>query len=239
VSAEYRGRRIGGISNLTTFSFHPVKNMTTGEGGMVTTNSDELVDLLRAYRAHGVVADPEKRYGKDGGYFYEQAHLGHRFHMTEMQAALGVCQLEKLDRFQERRGELVRLYDRELATLSGVDTPVVRPYVKHSWHLYTIELAGKEWEGRRDEVFAAMRAENIGVNVHYIPVHYHPYYREKFGYRKGAFPRAERAFRRILTLPLFPKMTDDDARDVIRGLEKVMAGLKRRHRGAKHLPGKS
>lgn len=227
VSAKYKKRRVGGLSDLTIFSFHPVKNMTTGEGGMVTTNSDELVELLRAYRAHGVVTDPERRFGKEGGYFYEMKYLGHRFYMTEMQAALGVCQLQKLESFQNRRAELVRFYNRELANIEGIQIPVVRPYVKHSWHLYAIELAGKDLDGQRDAIFHAMRAENIGVNVHYIPVPFHPYYRERFSYKTGAFPLAERAYRRVLTLPLFPKMTDEDARDVMHAVGKVVATLRR------------
>ena len=222
VSAEYRGERIGHLSDLTIFSFHPVKQMTTGEGGMVTTDSTNLAEKLRAYRAHGIVEDPEKRWAKEGSHFYEMKFLGHRFYMTEMQAALGVVQLSKLEGFQRRRREIARYYDEELANLDGVTTPVVRPYVRHAWHLYVVDLTGAGLEGKRDEVFAAMRAENIGVNVHYIPVHYHPYYREHFGFRRGAFPKAERAYRRVLSLPLFPKMTDEDAADVVHALRKVM-----------------
>jgi len=227
VSAEYRGRRVGALSELTAFSFHPVKNMTTGEGGMVTTDSVELADRLRAHRAHGVVTDPEKRFGKEGSHFYEMRYLGHRFYMTEMQAALGVVQLSRLGRFQRRREGLVALYDRELADLKGVRLPAVRPYVKHAWHLYTIELTGRDLAGKRDWVFAAMRAENIGVNVHYIPVNLHPYYRERLGHRRGEFPVAEAAYKVILTLPLFPAMTDRDALDVVEALRKVLAAARR------------
>ena len=234
VSAEYRGRRIGALSDLTVFSFHPVKNMTTGEGGMVTTDSDGLAELLRAYRAHGVTTDPEKRFGKEGGHFYEMRHLGHRFYMTEMQAALGVCQLGKLEAFQRRRREIVAFYDRALADLQGVRLPARRPHVKHAWHLYTIELDGFD----RDAIFAAMRAENIGVNVHYIPVPFHPYYRERFGFRRGTFPRAERAYRRILTLPLFPRMTDADAGDVVTALRKVLGALRLRRTAGKGVRGR-
>jgi dTDP-4-amino-4,6-dideoxygalactose transaminase len=125
------------------------------------------------------------------------------------------------------------LYNQELASVDGIGTPVERQYVRHAWHLYVIELTAKRLEGKRDDVFAALRAENIGVNVHYIPVHYHPYYRERFGFRRGAFPNAERAYRRVLTLPLFPRMTDEDAADVMSALRKVIdgkrtAGVRRR-----------
>jgi UDP-4-amino-4,6-dideoxy-N-acetyl-beta-L-altrosamine transaminase len=233
VSAEYRGRRIGGLSDLSIFSFHPVKQMTTGEGGMVTTNDEELAAKVRAFRAHGVVTDPETRFGKGGSYFYEMKHLGHRFYMTEMQAAIGVVQLGKLAGFQRRRREIVDRYNRELAAIDGVALPVTRPYVTHAWHLYAIELTAPWLEGRRDDVFAAMRAENIGVNVHYIPVHYHPYYREKLGFRRGMFPVAERAYERILTLPLFPRMTDEDAADVVHALRKVIDA----HAGVRHRAG--
>lgn len=233
VSAEYKGRRIGGLSDLTIFSFHPVKQMTTGEGGMVTTNSDELAEKLRAYRAHGIVEDPEKRWAKGGSHYYEMRYLGHRFYMTEMQAALGVVQLAKLGRFQKRRRRIVDFYQKQLAAVDALSLPVERPYVRHAWHLYVVELAAKWLDGRRDEVFEAMRAENIGVNVHYIPVHHHPYYRERLGFRKGTFPNAERAYARVLTLPLFPRMTDEDAEDVVRALRKVIdakrpSGVRRR-----------
>jgi dTDP-4-amino-4,6-dideoxygalactose transaminase len=226
VSAEYRGRKVGGLSDLSIFSFHPVKQMTTGEGGMVTTNDDDLAAKVRAFRAHGVVTDPETRFGKGGSYFYEMKHLGHRFYMTEMQAAIGVVQLGKLAEFQRRRREIVAFYDRELAAVDGISLPVTRPYVTHAWHLYAIELTAPWLEGRRDDVFAAMRAENIGVNVHYIPVHLHPYYRDTLGFRQGMFPVAERAYARTLTLPLFPRMADGDAEDVVRAVRKVLEGLR-------------
>jgi len=234
--AEYRGRRIGSISDMTIFSFHPVKNMTTAEGGMVTTNSAELAERLRTFRAHGIVTNPEKRFGKEGSHFYSMEHLGHRFYMTELQAALGVCQLKKLPAFQERRRAIVAYYDRELADLEAVGLPVTRRYVKHAWHLYTIELgAGLD----RDAVFTAMRAENIGVNVHYIPVHCHPYYRRTLKLRRGTYPVAEGVYGRILSLPLFPRMSDEDADDVVQGLRKVVDSLRRRRiPGAKAVRGR-
>ena len=226
VGAEYRGRKVGGLSEISIFSFHPVKQMTTGEGGMVTTNDDDLAAKVRAFRAHGVVTDPETRFGKGGSYFYEMKHLGHRFYMTEMQAAIGVVQLGKLAGFQRRRREIVAFYDRELAAIDGITLPVTRPYVAHAWHLYTVELTAPWLAGRRDDVFAAMRAENIGVNVHYIPVHLHPYYRDTLGFRSGMSPVAERAYARILTLPLFPRMTDGDAADVVEALAKVVGAIR-------------
>jgi dTDP-4-amino-4,6-dideoxygalactose transaminase len=222
VAASYRGHRIGGLSDLTVFSFHPVKNMTTGEGGMVTTNRDDLADRLRAYRAHGVPTDPEKRFGKEGGHFYEMRYLGNRYHMTELQAAIGLAQLEKLEVFQARRRGIVAIYQRELSDLREIMLPVERPYVRHGWHLFAIDLTAQWLAGKRDDFFRALRAENIGVNVHYIPVHLHPYYRERFGFRPGQLPIAESAYSRTLTLPLFHGMTDDDAMDVVRALRKVL-----------------
>lgn len=222
VSAGYKKKRIGALSDLTIFSFHPVKQMTTGEGGMVTTNSDDLAEKLRAYRAHGIVEDPEKRWSKGGSYRYEMKYLGHRFYMSEMQAALGVAQLAKLDQFQRRRREIVDFYQEELASVDAIARPVERAYVKHAWHLYVVELSAKWLAGKRDDVFAAMRAENIGVNVHYIPVYHHPYYRDRPALLNGTFPKTERAFARVLTLPLFPRMTNEDAEDVVRALRKVI-----------------
>ncbi|KKK91211.1 hypothetical protein LCGC14_2715230, partial [marine sediment metagenome] len=188
VDAEYKGKKIGSLSNLTTFSFHPVKNMTTAEGGMVTTNNDELYNKLLMFRTHGISKDAAKRFGKEGDFYYDMQYLGFRYNLSELHSALGIHQLNKLESFQKRRREIVKLYNKELQSIEEIVIPYVKKDVKHSWHLYIIQLNIEKLRVNRDFIFRALRKENIGVNVHYIPVHYHSYYQNKFGLKKGILP---------------------------------------------------
>ena len=227
VDAEYKGKKIGNISDLTVFSFHPAKNMTTAEGGMVTTNNDELYEKLLMFRTHGITKDAVNRFGKSGGYYYDMQYLGFRYNLSELHASLGIHQLIKLPTFQKRRREIVKIYNRELENFDEITIPFVKKNIKHSWHLYVIQLNLEKLRVDRDFIFKALRAENLGVNVHYIPVHYHTYYQNKFGFKKGMLPNIEWLFPRLLTIPLFPKMSDDDVYDVINSLEKVLKYYKK------------
>ncbi len=222
IDAEYKGKKIGNLSDLTIFSFHPVKNITTAEGGMVTTNNEELYEKLVMFRTHGITKDTIKRFGKEGGFYYDMQHLGFRYNLSELHSSLGIHQLRKLKSFQKRRREIVKIYNKELNTNDLIKIPFVKENVKHSWHLYIIQLNLENLKVDRDHIFKALREENIGVNVHYIPVHYHSFYYEKFGLRKGILPKVENLFPRLLTIPLFPKMSDKDVNDVINALEKVL-----------------
>jgi UDP-4-amino-4,6-dideoxy-N-acetyl-beta-L-altrosamine transaminase len=227
IDAEYKGKKIGNISDLTIFSFHPVKNITTAEGGMVTTNNEELYNKLLMFRTHGISRDAGKRYGKEGGFYYDMQYLGFRYNLSELHSALGIHQLEKLELFQKRRREIVKIYNRELQDIEEITIPYVKDNIKHSWHLYVIQLDLEKLRVDRDYIFKALREENIGVNVHYIPVHYHSYYVQNYGLKKGILPNVEWLFPRILTIPIFAKMSDDDVYDVINALEKVLNYYKR------------
>jgi UDP-4-amino-4,6-dideoxy-N-acetyl-beta-L-altrosamine transaminase len=222
IDAEYKGKKIGNIGDLTVFSFHPVKNMTTAEGGMVTTNNEKLYEKLLMFRTHGISKDAAKRFGKSGGFYYDMQYLGFRYNMSELHASLGIHQLDKLESFQKRRREIVKIYNRELQNLDEITIPFVKSDVKHSWHLYVIQIDLNKLRVDRDYIFKALREENIGVNVHYIPVHYHSYYQKKYGLKKGILPNVESLFPRIITIPLFPKMSNDDVYDVINALVKVL-----------------
>ncbi len=222
IDGEYKGKKIGNISDLTTFSFHPVKNMTTAEGGMVTTNNEEINEKLLMFRTHGISKDAKKRFGKSGGFFYDMQYLGFRYNLSELHASLGIQQLGKLESFQKRRRELVKIYNKELIDIDEITIPFVKKNIKHSWHLYVIQIDLNKLKVDRDHIFRALREENIGVNVHYIPVHYHSYYKKKFGLKRGILPNVEWLFPRILTIPLFPRMSNDDVYDVINALEKVI-----------------
>ncbi len=227
VDAKYKGRKIGNISDLTIFSFHPVKNMTTAEGGMVTTNNEELYEKLLMFRTHGISKDAVKRFGKEAGFFYDMKYLGFRYNLSELHAALGIHQLRKLAAFQKRRREIVKLYNRELKNFEEITIPYVKENIKHSWHLYILQLNLEKLRVDRDFIFKALREENIGVNVHYIPVHYHSYYQGKFGLKSGILPKVEWLYPRLITIPLFHKMSNGDAYDVINALDKVIKYYKK------------
>ena len=222
LGAEYKGNKIGSLADMTIFSFHPVKHITTGEGGMITTNDEKLYNRLVLFRTHGITRDANRLANKkEGSWYYEQLELGYNYRITDIQCALGISQLNKLDKFIQRRKEIVQKYNNYLKDIDGVILPYQATYAKSSWHLYVIQLELEKFKVGRKIIFEALRAENIGVNVHYIPVYYHPYY-QRLGYKKGLCPKAEKFYERALTLPLYPKMEEKDIEDVVTALEKVL-----------------
>ena len=222
LGATNRRRQAGSLAHMAIFSFHPVKHVATGEGGMVTTNDPKLAASLRRFRSHGIASDARQRQAS-GQWYYEMVDLGYNYRLTDIACALGLSQMKKLDGNLARRRAIAKRYGEALGKLPGVTVPAVRAEVEPAWHLYPIRLQLETLRGDRGEVFKALRAENIGVNVHYIPVHLHPYYRQKFGYRGGEYPVAEDAYQRLISLPMFHGMSDRDAEDVIMAVEKVLA----------------
>jgi perosamine synthetase len=213
VGATYKNRKVGSIAHMTTFSFHPVKQMTTGEGGMVTTNDSTLAERLRRFRNHGITTDHRQR-EQQGSWFYEMVDLGFNYRLTDFQCALGLSQLKRLPGWLHRRSEIATRYNEAFRSLPQFDSLTILPDRRSAWHLYVILLKLETLRASRADIFQALRKSNLGVNVHYIPVHWHPYY-QRLGYRKGAFPVAEAAYERLLTLPLFPSMSDADVERVI------------------------
>jgi dTDP-4-amino-4,6-dideoxygalactose transaminase len=226
--AEYKGRKIGTIGDLTCFSFYATKNLTTAEGGMITTNDEELAEKLRMLSLHGLSRGAWKRYSEKGSWYYEVLYPGYKYNMTDIQAALGLHQLAKLRNFQEKREEYVSLYDRVFREMSEIETPQMREYVRHAWHLYPILINPDYLEIDRGAFIEALKAENIGTSVHFIPLHLHPYYQETFGLKRGDFPITEQVYDRILSLPLYPKMTETDVEDVIIAVKKVVGQNRKR-----------
>ena len=220
LGAEYRGRPVGGRADLTTFSFHPVKHVTTGEGGMVVTDDAALAERVARFRNHGITTGHAERF-QSGEWFYEMVDLGFNYRLTDVQCALGLSQLGKLDRFLARRAAIAARYREALGRLPGVALQTVAPDVRHAWHIFPLLLDLDRLADDRRAIFAALRAEGIGVNVHYIPVYWHPYY-QRLGYPKGLCPVAERAYERLLTLPLFPAMEDRDVEDVVTAVRRVI-----------------
>jgi perosamine synthetase len=221
LGAEYGRRRVGSIADMTVFSFHPVKHITTGEGGMVTTENAEFAATLRRFRNHGISSDARQRQSA-GQWHYEMVSLGFNYRLPDIACALGLEQLKRLDGNLARRREIAEQYTAAFRELPGLIPPSVRADTNPAWHLYPIRLALEKLTADRAEIFRALRAENIGVNVHYIPVHNHPYYRDRFGDRRGQFPVAEDAYERLISLPMFHAMADQDVRDVIGAVEKVL-----------------
>lgn len=222
IGTKYKNRNIGSLSEMTEFSFHPVKTITTGEGGAITTNSEELYRKLKLFVTHGITRDGNRMINnQDVSWYYEQIELGYNYRITDIQCALGISQLGKVKEFKRRRAELVKKYNEAFRDLDGV---LLQKEIKESdtaRHLYIIQLELEKLNVDRNQVFKALRAENIGVNVHYIPVHFHPYY-QNLGYQRGICPNAEYLYERIITLPLHPMMSDEDQKNVVSAVEKVI-----------------
>lgn len=209
LGATYRGRSVGSLADLSVFSFHPVKHITTGEGGMITTDQEEYANRLRIFRNHGITSDHRQREAQ-GSWFYEMVDLGYNYRITDFQCALGMSQLQKLPRWLERRREIARQYDETFAGIKGIKPLAVEGDVRHAYHLYVIRVNKDETGLDRKGFFQALRSRGIGVNVHYIPVHLHPFYQKRFGTGRGLCPVAESAYEQILSLPMYPAMTDAD-----------------------------
>lgn len=224
LGAEYKGKKIGALSDMTMFSFHPVKHVTTGEGGVITTNNEYFYKQLLQFRSHGITRDSESLSKNEGPWYYDMQFLGYNYRMTDFQAALGISQMSKLEGFVARRREIAKIYDEAFKENELFITPKQHLEGKSSWHLYIIKLNLAKINVTRKDIFEALIAQNIGVNVHYIPVHTLTYY-QQLGYKKGTMPKAEELYEAIITLPLFPKMSNSDVQDVIYAvkteLEKV------------------
>lgn len=221
--AIYNGRRIGTIGDTTCFSFYAIKNLTTAEGGMITTQDDALAEKLRLYSLHGMSKDAWKRYSSAGSWYYEILYPGFKYNMTDLQAALGLHQLRKLNKFIAKRKELVSLYNHFLKDAPEIILPKEMPEISHAWHLYPIRLADHKLSVERNKFIELLREKNIGTTVNFIPVHLHPYYKQTYGYNEGSFPVAEKVYQNIITLPLFTKMTADDVKYVADSIKEIIA----------------
>lgn len=215
--AGYHGRRIGTGSDLVTFSFHPVKTITTGEGGMILTDDQTLYQKLKLFRSHCISKEEPELIKKEGAWFYEQSGLGYNYRMTDIQCALGISQMKKLEQFLERRRKLAAQYDAAFAEHPDIVTPYQRPGTESGWHLYMIQILHHD----RRNVFERLRKAGVGVNVHYIPVYYHPYYR-KNGYQDVCCPNAERIYTHLITLPLYPGLKDEEQQYVVQEVFRAL-----------------
>ncbi len=208
-------------SDMTVFSFHPVKTMTTGEGGAITTNNRELYNKLLSLRNHGNTKDPEHLENNPGPWYYEMHMLGFNYRLTDIQAALGISQLQKLEKFIERRREIVKRYDEAFQAIDWITTPFERKNVFSAFHLYVLQIDFNKIGTTRKDVMEELKEKNIGTQVHYIPVHTQPYYRTHFDYQRGDYPKAEKYYEKTLSIPLYPKMTDEEVEYVIENITRL------------------
>jgi dTDP-4-amino-4,6-dideoxygalactose transaminase len=220
--AEYKGTVLGAISEATCFSFYATKNITTAEGGMLTTNDKDIYEKASALSLHGLSKDAWDRYSAKGSWYYEVAHPGFKYNMFDIQAALGLVQMGKYESLQARRDEIAAAYHAAFAGHPGLIVPVARDHVRHVWHLYPIRLRYENLDIDRGAFIEEMKARNIGTSVHFIPVHLHPFYRDTYGFKRGDYPVAEDAYDRLVSLPIYPRMTDEDVADVIAAVKGIL-----------------
>lgn len=226
IEGEYRGRKVGSIGDFTCFSFYATKNISTGEGGMLTTNNDEKAKKIRILSLHGINKNAWERYGNKGYQHWDILYPGYKYNMSDIQAAIGIHQLKKIERYLKIRERYVKIYDEAFADIPEIIRPKANSYVKHSRHLYVIKIMTENLKKNRDEIINLIQAEKIGIGIHFRAIHLHPFYRERFSLKKGMFPNAEYASDRIVSLPLYPKMKEGDVIKTIKVVEKVINSAK-------------
>ncbi len=222
LEAEYKGRKTGTLGDIASFSFYPTKNLTTAEGGMLTTNSDQVAELVRIYSFNGIDRDAWKRYGADGYKHWEVIYPGYKYNMPDILAAIGICQLKKVEKFWGTRKKYAEIYDNAFKEIPEIKPLERRNYVRHSHHLYIVLVDTDHLTADRDVVMNAIQAENIGIGIHFRALHLQKCYRRLCGHRRGDFPNAEYASDRVISLPLYPAMSEGDVQDVIAAVGKVI-----------------
>ena len=225
--SEYQGRRVGSLSELTAFSFYATKTLTTGEGGMITTDNDDYALRMRMMRLHGISGDAWKRYGKNGSWFYEVVEAGFKYNPTDLQAALGLAQLAKCDALNDARRRIAARYTSAFKGIDAIEPPTLKRDRTTSWHLYILRLHLDKLQIDRNAFIQELKERRIGTSVHFIPLHLHPYYQRAFGYQKGDFPVAETEFQRCISLPIYPGMSDGDVEQVIDHVTEIATRAKR------------
>ena len=230
--AEYNGKKIGNIGHITAFSFYATKNITTGEGGMVTTNDPVLAEKIRLLSLHGLSKDAWKRYTAEGSWYYEIVDVGYKYNMSDIQAVIGLHQLKKIDQFQKVREQYVNMYNESFSDLPEIITPFQAKDVKHAWHLYVIQLNLDLLDITRNEFIQELSMNKIGCSVHFIPLHLHPFYKKKFDFN-GQLLNSEYLYERVISLPLYPAMSPKDIQDVISAIKKIIRNHRKNIKGAK------
>jgi len=227
VGASYNGRKVGSLADITAFSFYATKNISTGEGGMVTTDDDELADRMRILSLHGISRDAWKRYSAEGSWYYEVLCPGYKYNMTDIQASLGLHQLERLDAWTEAKHRIADTYNQAFAVLPEVEVPQANSGVVHAWHLYVLRIREEALRINRAQFIEALRELGIGTSVHFIPIYRHPWYRQRYAFPPEAFPNTETFYRGAISLPIYPTMTDAQVERVIAAVQKTVRDNRR------------
>jgi dTDP-4-amino-4,6-dideoxygalactose transaminase len=225
--AAYHGKKVGTIGDITCFSFYATKTITTGEGGMATTENPEWANRMRMMSLHGISLDAWDRYTDKGSWYYEIIRPGYKYNLSDIGAALGIPQLKRCDLFWEARRRIAAHYHEAFMDLREIQVPACMPDIQHAWHLYVVQLNTERLRINRQDFIKALKGENIGTSVHFIPLHLHPFYRDTFGYQPADFPQASAVFERIVSLPIYPKMTEAEVRDVIVAVRKLVQEYRR------------
>ena len=225
--ASYRGGTVGTIGDITCFSFYATKTITTGEGGMATTDNAEWAQRMRMMSLHGISHDAWKRYTKEGSWYYEVLYPGFKYNLTDIAAAIGIEQLKKCSEFRKARQRIAMTYTKAFADYEEIQVPMCRKDVQHAWHLFVIQLNLGRLEITRNQFIEALRERGIGTSVHFIPLHLHPYYRDNFGYQPQDFPNASAAFEQIVSLPIYPGMTETDVERVVEAVTNIAQQYRR------------
>lgn len=223
IGTEYKGKKIGNFGNATVFSFYVTKTMTTGEGGMVVTNDEKLGNKLKKYSYFGVDKDAFNRYSDKGNWYYEVVDLGYKYNMDNIQGAMGVEQLKKLDKFIDKRREIAKIYNELLKGVDGLKIPSEKEYTKHSYHLYPVLIDFERIGISKNEFIEKLREFKIGTSVHFIPLHLHPYYQKKYGYKKGDFPIAEELFEKEISLPMYPGLSNEEIKYIAKTIKEIIS----------------
>jgi dTDP-4-amino-4,6-dideoxygalactose transaminase len=219
--------KIGTLGDATCFSFYATKNLTTGEGGMVTCADDDLASHIRRLSLHGLSRDAWKRYTAAGSWYYEVLEQGYKYNLTDIAAALGLAQLKKVESMWQRRAEIAARYNAAFAEMPELEVPAVKSGIRHAWHLYILRLHLKLLTIQRNDFFEELRRHGISCSVHFIPLHLMPYYEQVYGHRRGDFPETERQFERVISLPLYPALTDTEVERIIATVRQVIAAHRR------------
>jgi len=220
--ASYKGKNVGCIGDITSFSFYATKTITTGEGGMITTDNDDYAERMRIMSLHGINADAWNRYAAEGDWYYEIVAPGFKYNLSDVAAALGIVQLKKATAFQQQREKIAARYNRAFSDMPEITIPAVNAEVGHSWHLYVIKLNLQTLSIDRNQIISALKKRGVGASVHFIPLHIHPYYRERYGYRPDDLPVAHESYKRIISLPIYPGMSEQKVDSVIEVLTDIL-----------------
>jgi perosamine synthetase len=220
--ASYKGEKVGSLGDITCFSFYATKTITTGEGGMACTENPQYAERIKIMSLHGISRDAWKRYAADGSWYYEVIEAGYKYNMTDVAASMGLAQLKKCDMFLQRRNAIVSMYSEAFKDVPEIEIPKIEEYGTHAWHLYVIQLNLEKIKINRSQFIEIMKNKGIGCSVHFIPLHLHPYYIDSFGYTAEMFPNSTHAYKRIVSLPLYPRLTDAEVNYVIHTVKKTI-----------------